>query len=77
MGSARQPLDARSRTAQTRLRQLSSPGRRPITLIRRRVSPKVRSVRLEWRMRLWCSAENSRWAPRASRLSWETYETYR
>jgi hypothetical protein len=40
-----------------------------MTLTLRRVSPKVRSIRLEWRMRLRCSAGNSRWATSASRLS--------
>jgi hypothetical protein len=55
MVSPRQPLDARSSTAQTRLRRLCSPGSRPITFTLRRVSPKVRSIRLEWRMRLRCS----------------------
>jgi len=55
MVSPRQPLDARSSTAQTRLRQLCSPGSRPITFTLRLVSPKVRSIRLEWRMRLRCS----------------------
>jgi trehalose 6-phosphate phosphatase len=43
----RHPRLARSRTAQTRLRQEASPGSRPMTLVRRRVSPKVRSMRLE------------------------------
>jgi hypothetical protein len=40
----RHPRLARSRTAKTRLRQEASPGSRPITLVRRRVSP--RSARL-------------------------------
>ena len=40
-----------------------------MTLTLRRVSPKVRSIRLECRMRLRCSAGNSRWTTRASRLS--------
>jgi hypothetical protein len=40
----RQPREARSSTAHTRLRQLLSPGSRPITFTRRRVSPKVRSI---------------------------------
>jgi hypothetical protein len=31
-----------------------------MTLVRRRVSPKVRSMRLEWRMRGQCSAGNRR-----------------
>ncbi len=50
----RQPRLARSRTAHTSDRQLVSPGRRPMTLTRRRDSPKVRSMRLEWRMRVQC-----------------------
>jgi hypothetical protein len=37
-----------SSTAHTSDRQLRSPGRRPITSTLRRVSPKVRSIRLEW-----------------------------
>ena len=45
----RQPREARSRTAQTRVRQLVSPGSRPMTLVRRRVSPKMRSMKLECR----------------------------
>jgi len=44
MTTPRQPRLARSSTAHTRPRQLRSPGRRPITLTRRRVSPKVRSL---------------------------------
>jgi hypothetical protein len=40
-----------------------------MTLTRRRVSPKVRSIRLECRMRLRCSAGNSKWTRSASRLS--------
>ena len=44
MASPRQPRDARSSTAQAMLTQLVSPGKRPITLVRRRVSPKVRSM---------------------------------
>jgi len=47
----RQPLEARSKTAQTRVRQEVSPGSRPITLVRRRVSPKVGSMKLECRIR--------------------------
>jgi hypothetical protein len=66
MVSPRQPLEARSRTAQTSDRQLCSPGSRPITLTRRRVSPKVRSIRLAWRMRRWCSL-GSGGGPRAGR----------
>lgn len=44
MVSPRQPPEARSSTAQTSDRQECSPGSRPITLTRRRVSPKVRSI---------------------------------
>jgi hypothetical protein len=50
MVNPRQPREARSSTAQTRDRQLGSPGSQPMTLTRRRVSPKVRSMKLEWRM---------------------------
>jgi len=39
----RHPSLARSSTAQTSDRHVCSPGRRPITLTRRRLSPKVRS----------------------------------
>ena len=35
-------------------------GSRPMTLVRRRVSPKVRSMKLECRIRWWCSAGNRR-----------------
>ena len=56
----RQPWLARSSTAHTSDRQVVSPGSRPITLVRRRVSPKVRSMKLEWRMRRQCSAGNRR-----------------
>src|SRR5260370_27718940 len=38
-GQPRQPRDARSRTAHTRVRQLVSPGSRPMTLTLLRVSP--------------------------------------
>jgi len=55
-----QPREARSSTAQTRVRQEVSPGRRPMTLVRRRVSPKVRSMKFECRIRRWCSAGNRR-----------------
>lgn len=51
MVSPRQPRDARSSTAQAMQAQLVSPGRRPITLARQRVSPTVRSMKLKWRMR--------------------------
>jgi hypothetical protein len=50
MTTPRQPREARSSTAHTRLRQERSPGSRPMTLLRRRVSPKVRSIRLVWRI---------------------------
>ena len=52
IASPRQPREARSSTAHTRLRQLASPGSRPMTFTRRRVSPKVRSMKLECRIRL-------------------------
>ena len=44
MVNPRHPAEARSSTAHTNLRQQCSPGSRPITLTRRRVSPKVRSM---------------------------------
>src|SRR6266702_7850017 len=47
MVKPRQPREARSSTAQTRVRQLVSPGSRPMTLTRRRVSPNVLSMKLE------------------------------
>jgi hypothetical protein len=56
----RQPREARSSTAHTRFTQLTSPGSRPITFTRRRVSPKVRSMKLECRIRRWCSTGYSR-----------------
>jgi hypothetical protein len=52
MTTPRQPLLARSSTAQTSDRHERSPGNRPITLVCRRVSPKVRSIRLVWRAKL-------------------------
>src|SRR6266516_3446151 len=60
----RQPRDARSKTAHTSDRQLVSPGSRPITLTRRRVSPKVRSMKLEWRIRRQCSRGKRRYVVR-------------
>jgi len=63
----RQPREARSSTAQTRVRQEVSPGRLPMTLTRRRVSPKVRSTKSECRMRWWCPAGNRRQAVRPIR----------
>jgi len=45
------PRQPRSRTAKTRVMQLVSPGSRPMTLTRRRVSPNVRSTKLECRIR--------------------------
>jgi hypothetical protein len=60
MVNPRQPREARSSTAQTRVRQLVSPGSWQMTLTRRRVSPEVRSMKLECRIRLWCSAGNRR-----------------
>src|SRR5829696_8073112 len=44
----------RSRTAQTSVRQLSSPGKRPITLVRRLTSPSDRSSRFVDRHRRRC-----------------------
>ena len=44
MVNPRQPREARSSTAHTRVRQLVSPGSRPMTLTLLRVSPKVRSI---------------------------------
>src|SRR3954469_22066275 len=44
-------------------------GKRPITLVRRRTSTKVRSSRFVLRMRLRCSAGQRRCATSASRLS--------
>ena len=41
MVNPRHPVEARSSTAHTSLRQQCSPGSRPITLTRRRVSPKA------------------------------------
>ena len=45
---------SRSRTAQTRVRQLVSPGKRPITLVRRLTSPSERSSRFVDRHRRRC-----------------------
>ena len=59
-GEPRHPAEARSSTAQTRLVTDSSPGRRPMTLTRRRVSPKVRSMKLECLTRVQCSRGNRR-----------------
>ena len=47
-------LKNRSRTAQTSVRQLVSPGNRPITLVRRRTSPSERSSRFVDRHRSRC-----------------------
>jgi hypothetical protein len=58
MTTPRQPREARSSTAHTRLTHERSPGSRPITLTRRRVSPKVRSIRLVWRILGQCSRGN-------------------
>lgn len=55
------PVAALSRTANARETQLVSPGKRPMILIRRRVSPKVRSMKLECLIRLWCRAGNRRY----------------
>ena len=53
----RGPVEARSSTAQTRLVTECSPGSRPMTLTRRRVSPKVR--RLRRRASSWCGGADS------------------
>jgi tetrahydromethanopterin S-methyltransferase subunit E len=58
MVNPRQPAEARSSTAHTSFRQECSPGSRPITLTRRRVSPKVRSMKFECRTRVQCSRGN-------------------
>lgn len=49
-----------SSTAQARLGQLISPGSRPMALTRERVSPKVRSMKFECRVRRWCSTAKRR-----------------
>jgi hypothetical protein len=54
----RQPRLARSSTAHPSDKQERSPGSRPMTFTRRRVSPKVRSMKLEWRILRQCSAGN-------------------
>ena len=56
----RHPTLERSSTAQTKDRQLYSPGNRPITLTRRLRSPKVRSSKLVWRIRSRCSTGKCR-----------------
>ena len=65
----RQPALVRASTAQTKETQVASLGSRPITLTRRRDSPKVRSNRLVWRMRRQCSAGKRRWVVRLGRSS--------
>lgn len=50
--SPRAPAMMRSMTAQARVRQLVSPGNRPITLVRRRTSSSERSSRFVERRRL-------------------------
>ena len=69
MVTPRQPRLARSSTAHTSDTQVASPGSRPITLTRRRVSPKVRSMKLECRIRRQCSVGKRRWTVRLSRSS--------
>ena len=69
VSSPRQPPLARSSTAQTSDRQLCSPGKRPITFTRRRLSPKVRSSRLLWRIRSQCSAGQCKCAVSPLRFS--------
>jgi len=46
-----------------------SPGSRPITLVLRRVSPKVRSIKLVCRQRFQCSFGKRRWRVRLSKSS--------
>src|SRR3712207_6691234 len=65
----RQPRLESSSTAQIRLSALVSPGKRPITFVRRRTSTKVRSSRFVLRIRLRCSDGQRRCATKASRLS--------
>ena len=50
MVNPRHPVEARSSTAHTSDRQECSPGSRPMTFTRLRVSPKVRPMKLECRM---------------------------
>jgi hypothetical protein len=59
MTTPRRPRLVSSSTAQIRLRALVSPGKRPITLVRRRTSTKVRSSRFVLRIRLHTFALNS------------------
>jgi transposase len=63
------PAAAGEFEAQIRLRALVSPGKRPMTLVRRRTSTKVRSSRFVLRIRLRCSGGQRRCATSASRLS--------
>lgn len=56
----RQTRLARSSTAHTSDLQLTSPGSRPMTFVRRRVSPKLRSMKFECRIRRWCSVGKRR-----------------
>jgi hypothetical protein len=55
MVNLRQPTEARSSTAHISDKQACSPGSRPITFTRRRVSPKVHSMKLECRSLVQCS----------------------
>ncbi len=59
LSATSQPCEARSSTARTSVRQEASPGSRPMTLTRRRVSPKVRSMRLVCRILRQCSRGTS------------------
>jgi hypothetical protein len=69
MTTPRQPREARSSTAHTSDKQLRSPGSRPITLTLRLVSPKVRSIRLVWRILAQCSRGNRRKQVSSGRVS--------
>jgi len=60
----RQPVEARSSTAHTSDRHERSPGSRLITFARRRVSPKDRSMKFEWRARVQYSRGNRRYTVR-------------
>ena len=55
----RQPREANSNTAQIKVSAEVSPGKRPITLVRRRTSTKVRSSKFVDRSRLRCSEGKS------------------
>src|SRR5207247_1717801 len=66
MTTPRQPREESSSTAQIKASAEVSPGKRPITFVRRRTSTKVRSSRLVLRMRLRCWEGKRRWQTSAS-----------